>query len=383
MLQTLEILERLVGFPTISADSNLALIAFVEDFLYNAGFVCRRFPDAEGRKAALFASRGPLDMAGVLLSAHSDVVPVDGQVWASDPFHLIERNGKLHGRGAADMKGFLASMLAAAGRSSRRALSAPLHLAISYDEEIGCVGVRPMLDELARQGMKPRLCLIGEPTGMRVATGHKGKVSLRATCRGTAAHSAAAPLALNALHLAADLLASIRRIQSEIATTGARDLDYDVPYTTLHAGVLRGGTSLNIVPDRAMLDFEIRYLANDDPDMILAALAKDVAAIVASYKPRFAEAAVDIDLRNRYPGLAIASGCAEVIGLQEMLGRTDTIKAAFGTEAGLFHQRLGVPAIVCGPGSMEQGHKADEYIERSQVEGCDAFLDHLIASIAS
>ena len=380
-MQTLEILERLVGFPTISSASNLALIAFAEGFLRDAGFRCLRFPDAQGRKAALFASRGPGEVPGVLLSAHSDVVPVDGQVWASDPFQVVERGGRLHGRGTTDMKGFLASMLAVADRTSSRSLSAPLHLAISYDEEIGCVGVRPMLDELAKLGVRPRLCLIGEPTGMRLATGHKGKVSLRAVCHGTTAHSATAPLALNALHLAADLLASIRRMQSEIAATGARDIDYDVPYTTLHAGVLRGGTSLNIVPDQATLEFEIRYLANDDPDAILAALARDAAAIVAPHKARFAEAAIDIDIRNRYPGLQVAMESAEVACLQGLLGRTDAIKVAFGTEAGLFHERLGVPAIVCGPGSMEQGHKADEYIERSQIASCDAFLDRLIASI--
>jgi acetylornithine deacetylase len=381
-LQTFEIFERLVGFPTVSPASNLELIAFVDGFLRDVGFSMRRFPDSEGRKEALFASRGPRDVPGILLSAHSDFVPVDGQIWTSDPFRLAARDGRLYGRGTADMKGYLASMLSAAARTSRHSLSAPLHLAVSYDEEIGCVGVRPMLDELAKQGLRPRLCLIGEPTEMRVATGHKGKISLRAVCRGTTAHSSTAPLALNALHLAADFLASIRRIQSEIVAKGRCDADYDVPYTTLHAGVLQGGTALNIVPDRAVLDFEIRYLAEDDPDAILATLARDAAAIIAPHLDRFPEAAIDVEIRNRYPGLGMAADTAEIAGLQGLLGRAETIKVAFGTEAGLFHERLGVPALVCGPGSIEQAHKADEYIERSEIECCDAFLDRLIASVS-
>jgi acetylornithine deacetylase len=382
-LQTLEILDRLVAFPTVSSSSNLALIGFVESLLREAGFDCRRFADAEGGKAALFASRGPGDVPGVLLSAHSDVVPVDGQAWTSDPFRLAERNGRLHGRGAVDMKGYLASMLSVAVRTSQHALRAPLHLAISYDEEVGCIGVRPMLDELAKLGLKPRVCMIGEPTETRVVTGHKGKISLRAVCRGAAAHSSTAPLALNALHLAADLLAGIRQMQAEIAARGVRDNDYDVPYTTLHAGVLRGGTALNIVPDQAILEFEIRHLASDDPDAMLATLAQKAAAIVAPHKSRFAQAAIDIEIRNRYPGLGISSDCAEVVHLQELLGLTDTTKVAFGTEAGLFHERLGVPAIVCGPGSIDRAHKADEYIERAELASCDALLDRVVAGIAA
>jgi acetylornithine deacetylase len=381
-LQTVEILERLVAFPTVSAASNLDLIAFVEAVLQEAGFQCRRFADATGRKAALFGSLGPSDVPGLLLSAHSDVVPVEGQAWASDPFRLTERGGRLYARGSADMKGFLASMLSAAVRARHRPLSAPLQLAISYDEEIGCVGVRPMLDELVKIGLKPRLCLIGEPTTMRIATGHKGKLALRAVCRGVSAHSATAPLALNAIQLASDLVIGIRDIQAQIEAAGARDPGFDVPYTTVHVGMIRGGTSLNIVPDQATLDFEIRHLAGDDAGAIVDAVVHKAAAIVAPHTSRFPDAAIDIEIRNRYPGLDMLEDCDLVNRLQAILGETGSIKVAFGTEAGLFHERLGVPAIVCGPGSMEQGHRADEFVETAQLADCDRLLERLIDGIA-
>lgn len=276
------------------------------------------------------------------------------------------------------MKGFLASVLAVASETSSASLQAPLQIAMSYDEEIGCVGVRPMLEELAMLGLQPRFCLIGEPTSMRVATGHKGKLSLRAICRGAAAHSASAPLALNAIHLAADFLAGIRQIQAGIQAAGPYDPAYDVPYSTLHAGVLNGGTALNIVPDQATLEFEIRHLANDDPDVIVQTLSEIAAGIVAPHVLRFAEAAIEIDVRNRYPGLETPESCDEVSYVKELVGDPGSIKVAFGTEAGLFHERLGVAAIVCGPGSMEQGHKADEYIELSQMARCDSFLQRIV-----
>jgi acetylornithine deacetylase len=280
------------------------------------------------------------------------------------------------------MKGFLASMVSAAVRAQHRRLSAPLQLAISYDEEIGCVGVRPMLDELVKIGIKPRFCLIGEPTTMRVATGHKGKLALRAFCRGVSAHFATAPRALNAIQLASDLVVGIRDIQAQIEAVGARDPGYDVPYTTLHVGTIRGGTALNIVPDQAVLDFEIRHLARGDADAIVGTVVRKATAIVAPHLARFSDAAIDIEIRNRYPGLDMPADCDAVNRVQAILGKgTESIKVAFGTEAGLFHERLGVPAIVCGPGSMEQGHRADEFVETAQLADCDLFLERLIDGI--
>lgn len=379
-MRNIEILEHLAACPTVSADSNLSLIAYAEELLTTAGFACRRFPTPDGRKAALFATLGPAGQPGLLLSAHSDVVPVTGQSWTSDPLRLVEREGRLYGRGAADMKGFLAAMLALAERLQGRRLSCPLALAISYDEEVGCAGVRPMLDVLAQEGLRPRLCVIGEPTSMRMATGHKGKLALAARCRGRAAHSATAPLALNALHLAADLMASIRAIQARMEAEGARDAAYDVPFTTLHVGVLKGGTSLNIVPETAELDFEIRHLAADDADALVAQIAAQAEAIVAPLRAHFPEAAIALEMRNRYPGLDAPLDGPAVRDLQPHLDDPTPVKVAFGTEAGLFAERLGAPAIVCGPGSMDQGHKADEFVARTQLARCDRLLDDLVAA---
>ncbi|MEL7116039.1 MAG: M20/M25/M40 family metallo-hydrolase, partial [Pseudomonadota bacterium] len=248
MSRTIEILDRLVGFDTVSHRSNLGLIAYVEDVLETCGFRQTRLTDPTGTKAGIFAAIGPAG-PGVLLSAHTDVVPVEGQEWTRDPFRLHRAHDRLYGRGTTDMKGFLASMLAAAERAASLDLAEPLKLAISYDEEIGCIGIAQMIDGLIPAIGTPRAAIVGEPTEMQVATGHKGKVALRAICRGEAGHSALAPRFTNAIHVATDFVAQIRDVQAEIVATGARDPAYDVPYSTLHVGTIAGGSALNIVPD--------------------------------------------------------------------------------------------------------------------------------------
>jgi len=373
-----ELLARLVGFPTVSRNSNLDLVGFARDHLDAIGFTTSVIPDETGQKANLLASIGPLEQAGVLLSGHTDVVPVDGQDWHTDPFQLVERDGRLFGRGTADMKGFLACALRAAGLARGRALARPLHLAFSYDEEIGCVGVRSMIERMAMLPALPSLCLVGEPTSMRLATGHKGKTALRATCRGREAHSALAPQALNAIHLAADLIDRLRRRQDAIARTGARDEAYDVPYTTVHVGLIAGGTALNIVPRHCVIDFELRTLAADDPDRLVATIREDAEAIAAAARRRFPEAEIRIETVNAYPGLDTPADDAAVAYLAGLSGETGTTRVAFGSEGGLFHARLGIPAIVCGPGSMAQGHKPDEFVTRDQLDRCDALLDRLV-----
>jgi len=248
MMNSHDLLARLIAFPTVSRDSNRGLIDFVRDFLAGCGVASQLFESPDGRKANLYATVGPQDRAGVLLSGHTDVVPVDGQQWATDPFALIERDGRLYGRGSADMKGFLACALAMAARASRENLRVPLHLALSYDEELGCLGVRSLIDAMATWPQRPRLCIVGEPTLLRTAVGHKGKMALHARCCGHPAHSAFPAQGINAIHLAGDFIARLRARQAQIEQSGPRDPAYEVPTTTLHVGTIHGGTALNIIP---------------------------------------------------------------------------------------------------------------------------------------
>ena len=370
------ILEMLIGFDTTSALPNRALIAHVQALLEAAGISCTLIPDATGEKANLFATVGPKHRGGVLLSGHSDVVPVAGQAWTHPPFQLTEAEGRFYGRGAADMKGFVACAIAAMlkAKAVEHSLQVPLHLAISHDEEVGCLGVRSLIDLLASAPFRPLMCIVGEPTGMQVACGHKGKVALRATCTGREGHSALAPLALNALHLAADFVSIVRALQAEVAATGCRDGDYDIAYTTLHVGKLNGGVQVNIVPNRAVIDFEIRSLAEDDPEAPIAILCARAEALVAPLRAEFPEAAIVIERLWDYPGLNTAPDAGVVRFVQSLTGANGTIKVAFGTEAGLFDARLGIPTVICGPGSMAQGHRPDEYVTLDQLERCEAML---------
>ncbi|MBB4123798.1 acetylornithine deacetylase [Martelella radicis] len=374
-----EILARLVAFPTVSRQSNLALLDYVEGLLAPAGVRLERFESEDGTRANLLAQLGPDGPGGIMLSGHCDVVPTEGQTWQSDPFILRHEDRRYYGRGTADMKGFLAVAIRAMLKAASAPLSLPLQLAISYDEEIGCMGVRGMLDALGTREDRPALCLIGEPTGMRIATGHKGKRALRACCHGQEGHSALAPDALNALHLGADFLIRLQARQEELRLRGAQDPDYDIPYSTIHVGVMQGGTALNIVPNHCELDFEIRNVAGDDPDEILAGIRADAEATAAPHRNRFPHARVEVEEISGYPGLDTSAG-AVVALLKETLGRDDpTIKVAFGTEAGLFSDTLGVTSLVCGPGHMAQGHKPDEYVSGEQLSECAAFLDALTA----
>jgi len=377
-MQAREVLDRLIGFDTVSARSNRALMDFVVALLADAGIAATLIPDASGGKANLYATIGPPDIPGVMLSGHTDVVPVEGQAWAHPPFRLTEVDGRFYGRGTADMKGFVACAVAAAVAAARRPLRTPLHLALSYDEEIGCMGVRSLIDMLQAAPVRPAMCIVGEPTGMQVATGHKGKIALRATCIGREGHSALAPMALNALHLAVDFITALRALQAEVAATGPRDGDYDVPYTTLHAGKMNGGVQVNIVPNLATVDFEIRSLAEDDPAALITRLRDAAEAIVAPLRTDFPEAAIRVERLWDYPGLATRSDAGVVNFVKSLTGANGTLKVAFGTEGGLFHDRLGLPTVICGPGSMAQGHKPDEYVSVEQIARCETMLAALV-----
>ncbi len=377
-MNSVDILERLVAFPTVSRQPNRELIDFVRALLADHGIECLLVPDESGTRSNLYATVGPADRPGVMLSGHTDVVPVEGQDWTLDPFRLTRKEGRLYGRGTADMKGFVACALAAAAAASRRELKAPLHLALSYDEEIGCVGVRRLIALLEAAPQRPAFCIVGEPTAMAVATGHKGKTALRATCIGREGHSALAPLAVNAVYLASDLIAAIRAMQTRLAESGAGDDDYDIPYTTLHVGTIQGGVALNIVPNRCELEFEIRNLAEDDPQEFLQALGQAADAIAEKARAVAPEASISIETVNAYPGLSTPPDAEVVRFVKSLTGANRTIKVAFGTEAGLFSERLGLQAVVCGPGSMAQGHMPDEYVTLDQMARCDAMLAGLL-----
>jgi acetylornithine deacetylase len=372
-----ELLKTLIAFPTISRTPNLALIEHVAGLLGAAGISSTIVRNDAGTCANLFASTGPAGVPGVMLSGHTDVVPVEGQPWTMPPFEATVRDERLYGRGAADMKGFVACAVIAMIGASARTLKKPLQLALSYDEEIGCVGVRRLIDVLELAPVRPELCVVGEPTMMQIATGHKGKAAYRAICRGQEGHSALAPKYLNAIHVAADWIAGMRAAQQHLAESGARDDSYDVPYATIHVGTIRAGKALNIVPNECTLDFEIRMLANDDAASILGDIRSRASiASAAAFNGKVHLPVVEEV--NAYPGLDTHVASDAVKFLETLLPPdTQKCKVAFGTEGGLFSTRLSVPTVVCGPGSIEVAHKPDEFVALTELNACDSFLARL------
>ena len=377
------ILERLIGFPTVSLSSNRELMAFVRSLLNDAGIHAVEVEGPHAGNLNLFATIGPAGRSGVVLSGHTDVVPVEGQAWTTDPFRMTRHEGRLYGRGAADMKGFVACALRAALLASRRKLKTPLHLALSCDEEIGCVGVRPMLEMLASRSVRPIACIVGEPTSMRLATGHKGKIALAVTFKGRAGHSALAPDLLNAISLASEFIQAVAGLQDLTARQGSRDEAYDIPYATLHIGRIVGGEALNIVPSRCVLDMEIRSAEPAEGQALLGQVRAAADLIVSARMDRFPEAAISIEVRNAYPGLNAAEDDAAAALVRRLVGANETMKVAFGTEGGLYREQLGTPTVICGPGSMDQGHKADEYVTLEQLDRCDRMMDALLNHLAA
>ena len=377
MNQTIDILHDLVGFASVSRDPNRMLIDYVADKLADNGVDPVIIPDESGKKANLYAVTGPEIDGGVMLSGHTDVVPIDGQNWTKPAFSCTHENGRYYGRGTADMKGFVAASIASFIDATRLELTSPLHLALSYDEEIGCIGVRSLIDMMGKSKHKPAFCIIGEPTEMGLGTGHKGKTAIRANCQGREGHSALAPMAMNALHLACDLAGEIRQMQAELVRNGNKDDDYNVPYTTMHVGRIEGGVQLNIVPNAANIDFEIRNLAEDDPIALLDSLKQRITPIIQAAKKTAPEADIQFTITNTYPGLNTPKDAEIVDFMKALTGNNTTIKMAFGTEGGLFSRDVGIPTVVCGPGSMDQGHKPDEFVTGEQLVQCDNMLSAL------
>ncbi len=382
-LTSRSMLERLIGFDTTSRNSNMALIDFVRDYLDGYGIASELVFDPSGVKANLYATIGPAGGGGIMLSGHTDVVPTDGQDWHSDPFKLTAKRGRFYGRGTSDMKSFLAAALALVPEMTARALVTPIHLALSYDEEVGCLGVRGLIAELARRPDRPRLCIVGEPTEMRIVVAHKGKRSLRCHVHGYECHSSLIHLGVNAVEAAAELVAHLKAMARRRRDHGPFDPDFSPPYTSIHTGVIRGGTALNIVPKDCHFDFEFRLLPGEDPEPLLDEL-RAVAAERLLPEMRAVRLETDIIFEELTAAPSLDTRAdAEVTQLVAALtGANVTAKVSFGTEGGLF-QQAGIPTVVCGPGSIEQAHKPDEFIDIDQIAQCEAFLRRLIDRVSA
>ena len=370
---SMRLLETLVSIDSTSSKSNLEIIQMASEILSSLGATIRLSYDEDRRKANIFATIGPADKPGVVLSGHTDVVPVTGQDWTSDPFRLTQRDDRLFGRGTADMKGFIAACLALAPEFASRRLAVPVHFAFSYDEEIGCVGVRRLVADLVHLPVRPRLCVVGEPTQMRTIIGHKGKKSVRCSVHGHECHSALNHRGVNAVEIAAELVTRLRAMQRRIREQGPFDAGYDPPYTTVHTGVMSGGTALNIVPKDCSFEFEFRNLPDHDPEGLMAEVrgwAQDLAPEMLAVSEA---SGVMFEEWNTTPGLGLSPEDDAVRLISALSGSNDCGKVSFTTEAGLF-QQVEIPAVVCGPGNIEQAHKPDEFIEIDQLVQCEAFL---------
>ncbi|WP_223513002.1 acetylornithine deacetylase [Pseudomonas sp. GL-R-26] len=381
-LRSRAMLARLIGFATVSRDSNLELIEFVRDYLHELGVDCELIYNAERTKANLLATVGPRVAGGIVLSGHTDVVPVDGQAWTVEPFSLSEANGKLYGRGTADMKGYLASVLAAVPMFLSSPLKRPVHLAFSYDEEVGCLGVRGLLEVLPQRIPAPALCLIGEPTELKPVLGHKGKLAMRCHVRGAACHSAYAPYGVNAIEQAARLIGRLGDIGATLARPTLHDKRFDPAFSTVQVGVIQGGTALNIVPADCRFDFEIRALPDFAPQVVVDEL-QDYAeqTLLPAMQAVDTDTAIRFEKISAYPGLATPVDSAAARLIAQLCGSDEFSTVAFGTEGGLFDQ-AGIPSVVCGPGSMDQGHKPDEFVSVVQMAACDRLMDRLAAYLS-
>jgi acetylornithine deacetylase len=375
---TEELLAHLVAFDTTSRNSNLELIAFVRDYLSAYGVDSVTVPNEEGDKASLFATIGPSGMGGVCLSGHSDVVPVDGQPWTTDPFTLTPKDDRLYGRGSCDMKGFLATCLAMLPEMTAARLSTPIHLLVSYDEEVGCNGVVPAVRKLGVDLPLPRACIVGEPTSMRVVDAHKSGVAYVTTVIGREAHSSMPQLGANAIFAAAELVGELDRYRAELIEAGDPSGRFDPPNTTLQVTVIEGGTAGNIVPRRCAIRWNLRGLPGFDENALLDRFERFGREVVLpKLRASAPEAEITTDFIYKVPPLAPETGSeAETLALR-LAGQNRTYTVAYGTEGGHF-QAQGVPTIICGPGSIDQAHKPDEFIEVAQLRACERFLKGLI-----
>ena len=380
--RSIKILKDLISFDTTSYKSNLELIKYIEKYLDNYNIKSQLIYDATGKKANLYATIGSNKYEGIMLSGHTDVVPAISNNWNSDPFNLTEKNNKLYGRGTADMKSFIALVLSRVPKMINSILSKSIHLAFSYDEEVGCVGVHRLIELLENTTFRPSLCLVGEPTNMEVVIGHKGKCGHEVEITGLACHSGQAPLGVNAINYASRLISFISDIANEKEKVGPFDYDYEIPYTTLHTGVISGGTVVNIVPELCNFEFEIRYLKEENPkDLIKKIKAYANEYLIPEMNKISQNTGINFKEKVSYPGLSIDKNSEIVKFIKKLLDEDKHKKVIFGTEAGLFQEKLKIPTVVCGPGSIDQAHKSNEYITYNQIRKGGNFIDSLISSL--
>lgn len=373
-----DMLARLVAFDTTSRHSNLALIEFVEGWLRDLGVTSHRVLNEDGTKSNLYATIGPDVPGGVVLSGHSDVVPVDGQPWTSDPWTLTERGGRLYGRGTCDMKAFIALALAAAPDFARAGLKRPVHLAISYDEEVGCLGAPSMIAELVRHLPMPEAVIVGEPTNMKVVTGHKGISSWWVTVTGHEAHSSLTHLGLSANMLAIELMHDLARLADDLARAADPHSPYMPPHSTLTIGQINGGTAVNILARECRFVFDLRTIAGEDADAIIAPFLKRAAAMDRAIAGRFPGAGVVVERRSSTPAMGSAADGPAARLARRLAGANGPPQvAAYAAEGGQF-QQAGYDVVICGPGSIEQAHQPDEFIELTQIDRGAALMARLI-----
>jgi acetylornithine deacetylase len=372
-----ELLERLVSYDTTSRNSNLGLIGFIRGYLDDLGVSYRVSTDASGQKANLHAVIGPREAGGLALSGHVDTVPVDGQAWTGDPFTLRRRDGKLFARGSCDMKGFVAACLAAVPAFQARPLVRPLHLFISYDEGVGCDGVRRLIEDLGKSGLKPDLCVVGEPSGMKPILAHKGKLDLHITVRGLTGHSSQPSKGVNAVQAAGEAIAWIAREGRRLAAEGPFEEGFDPPHTTVHVGTVAGGTILNIIPDHAAFTMEWRPVPADSPyrhtERMQTWIAETIEPAMKAVDPA---SGFNYDVVLEMPGMALPPDHALATVVKQIAGSNSAGKVSYGTEGGFF-QNAGIPTIICGPGDIAQAHQPDEWIAESELDSCDRFIRHL------
>jgi acetylornithine deacetylase len=376
-----DMIDRLIAFNTVSRDSNMGLIEWVRDYLQGFGATTRLTRDATGKKANLFATLGDSKKPGLILSGHTDVVPIDGQNWDTDPFVATERDGKLYARGSADMKGFIGIVLSRAPKFlaalNDNRLDAPLHYALSYDEEVGCLGVRSLIRDLQENNIRPAGCVVGEPTSMQPIIAHKGTHRFRCSVHGREAHSSYVTHGVNAIEYAARLVVFIRQIADRLAQSEQRDYGFTVPYSTLSTGLIQGGIAANVIPKDCVFQFDMRTLPQASPDTLYQEIRAYAELLAKEMQTTDPSSGIDLKWVSQTVGLA-AKETDAIVQWAMQLSRINTVgKVSYGTEAGLF-QQMGVPSVICGPGDIAQAHSPNEFVALEQLAQCENFIDRIL-----